>query len=300
MALLAAWSFDESGLTVVDYSGNGRSFTLNDYVQRVEDGHTNLGLQSNGGGAVPLPDFGETASRSVMFWVREPVGFSSEHFIITWDVPSVGSAWGIDLVNGTPPKLRLYGRNASTVAYAEVDYPDDGEFHHVAGTYDQNFLRLYLDGVLAGTTALTGPLRTDSDPPKLFTGFTTATIDCGRVYDTALDITSVRAAKDTPVEGNLTAAAALAVTTSFINRCTAAAQRYAATLATQLIGSGSQNGNDKLKLILAQQVALNPNAYGERFAWLIASDGSITGDPLDEVIALKVSTLWDFVAGVTI
>lgn len=298
--LLAAWSFDESGLTVVDYSGNGNSFTINDNAQRVETGHTNGGLQSNGGGTVPLPNIGATADRTVMLWLQEPVGFTSEHKVITWEVPAVGSAWGVDLVPGTPPLIRLYGRSASTVAYVEAEYPDDGGYHHAAGTYDQNYLRLYLNGDLAGTASLTGPLRTDSDAPVLFSGFNVATIDCTRIYDSALDQASVRVAKDTPVEGNFADAATLAVTASFINRCTAAAQRYAAMVASQLIGSGSSSSNDKLRLILAQNVSLNPATYGERFAWLVASDGSITGDPLDEVIALKVSTLWDFVAGVTI
>src|SRR5206468_219912 len=113
--------------------------------------------QSNGGGTVPLPNIGETANRTVMLWLQEPVGFTSEHKVITWDVPAVGSAWGVDLVPGAPPLIRLYGRSASTVAYVEANYPDDGAFHHVAGTYDQSFLRLYLDGDLAGTTGLTGP-----------------------------------------------------------------------------------------------------------------------------------------------
>lgn len=300
MTLLAAYSFDEAGLTVTDYSGNGNSFTLNDYVQRVEDGHTNGGLQSNGGGTVALPDIGKTADRTLMFWLRDSVDFPSEHLIATWDVPSVGTAWGVDLLPGPPPVVRLYGRSASTQAYVEAAWPDDGAYHHVAGTYDQSFLRLYLDGNLAGTAALTGPLRTDNNPPVLFEGFSTATADCLRIDDSTYDLASIRVAMTTPVEGNLSGAATLAVTTSFINRCTAAVQRYAAITAAQLIGSGSTSSNDKLRLILAQNAALDPAAYGQRFAWLIASDGAITGDPLDEVISLKVSTLWDFVSGITL
>lgn len=304
MSLLAAYSFDESGLTVVDYSGNDRSFTLNDFAARVEDGHTNGGLQSNGGGTVLLPDFGETAIRTVSFWLKEPTGFTSEHLVITWDVPSVGAAWGVDLVPAIPPAtaptVRLYGRSASAEAYAEAGYPDDGAWHHVAGTYDESFLRLYVDGVLSATTALTGPLRTDSGAPVLFRDFSTATVDDVRIYDVALDVTSIRAAMDVGVEGNFAGAATLAVTASFVGRCTASVQRYAAAVATSVLGLTSASPVDKQRLILAQQAALDPAGYGERFAWLIASDGSVVGDPLDEVIASKVSALWNFVAGVTV
>ena len=36
--------------------------------------------------------------------------------------------------------------------------PNDGQFHHVAGTYDGSAMKVYLDGQLAGETARTGPL----------------------------------------------------------------------------------------------------------------------------------------------
>ena len=70
------------------------------------------------------------------------------------DVP-VGQ---IVMTLGQPATGSATGRSTRPV-------PDDGTFHHVAGTYDGSMIRVYLDGVLVGSAPRSGPLlKTDSAP----------------------------------------------------------------------------------------------------------------------------------------
>jgi probable HAF family extracellular repeat protein len=48
--------------------------------------------------------------------------------------------------------------------HSNVPFPNDGQFHHLAGTYDGQVMRLYLDGVLVGDRARTAPIAVTSDP----------------------------------------------------------------------------------------------------------------------------------------
>jgi hypothetical protein len=45
-----------------------------------------------------------------------------------------------------------------------VPIPNDGKFHHVAGTYDGTFVKVFLDGVLVGQGTHSGPISTTTDP----------------------------------------------------------------------------------------------------------------------------------------
>jgi hypothetical protein len=46
-------------------------------------------------------------------------------------------------------------------------FPSDGQFHFVSGTYDGTVMDVYLDGVLIGQKAHTGPIPTTSEPPYI-------------------------------------------------------------------------------------------------------------------------------------
>ena len=45
-----------------------------------------------------------------------------------------------------------------------VTVPNDGQFHHVAGTYDGTTTKIFLDGVLVAQGTHTGPISTTTDP----------------------------------------------------------------------------------------------------------------------------------------
>lgn len=187
MSLLAAYSFDEAGNTVTDYSGNGNSFSIaSTGVTRTVSGHTNGGATNSGSTAATLPSIGQTSNRTVMAWLKTATS-PSDNWPLIWNVVSIPSgSWGILLLTGN---LTIQARNASTLARAQTTWPTtNGVWHHIAGTYDGSNIRLYLDGTLQGSpVALAGPLRTDAAAPALF-GYTENQImDDLRIFDSAED-----------------------------------------------------------------------------------------------------------------
>lgn len=203
--VLAAYSFDESGNTVVDYSGNGNNFSIAGTASvRATAGHTNGGLTSDTTGApagAVLPDIGRTANRTIMLWERNIDNFLADHWPIIFNTPSLGSgAWGILRLSGN---ICIQARNAATFVRAQVTQPADDAWHHIAGTYDGATVRLWIDGVNVASAALTGPIRTDTNPPQLY-GLPgspqTYPIDDLRIYDEALDAAAIIMAMNTPVQ----------------------------------------------------------------------------------------------------
>jgi hypothetical protein len=70
--------------------------------------------------------------------------------------------------------------------------PNDGQFHHIAGTYDGSMMKVYLDGKQVARLARSGPLLVTASAP--FIGHhggtcpqrTSAIIDEIEFYDRAL------------------------------------------------------------------------------------------------------------------
>lgn len=199
-APLAAYNFDEATGPVVDYGASGAyGFSLTGTDTNRVAGHTLTGLRSTGAVSAVLPDVGRTPSRTVMAWLAFSGIVTS--WPILFNVASLDSGgWGILYL---APDIAIQARNTSTFVRASVAWPTDGQPHHVAGTYDGSAVRLYLDGVLQGSpVALTGPLRTDTDPPKLWSGtgsMSSGYLDDLRIYDAALGAGEIAAAMATPV-----------------------------------------------------------------------------------------------------
>lgn len=194
---LAAYNFDETGNTVTDFSAaGGNDFSIaGASVTRVA-GHTGTGLRSTGSAPPSLPDVGRTTARTIMAWLD--LGDAPSSWPVLFNVPSLDSGgWGILYL---APNICVQARNASTFVRPLTAWP--GGAHHVAGTYDGTTVRLYLDGAEAAAAALAGPLRTDTDPPVLWSGtsaMTSGYLDDLRIYDVALTAEEVALAAATPV-----------------------------------------------------------------------------------------------------
>jgi hypothetical protein len=52
-------------------------------------------------------------------------------------------------------------------AISATAFPQDGKFHHMAGTYDGSMMNLYFDGVLVGQKVHTGAIPFTSNPPYI-------------------------------------------------------------------------------------------------------------------------------------
>jgi hypothetical protein len=147
------WLFDEGdGNEVLDSSGkehNG-TITAND-VKRV-DGKFGDALEFFGGGKVVVPhaDGFTTPTFTIMAWIN---------------VPTIPNDWSMMLVgkDGWPERnYAMYVTQASGALHFAFCAPGqqdvgnmnsnqiiaDGEWHHVAMTYDLEMRRIYIDGVL--------------------------------------------------------------------------------------------------------------------------------------------------------
>lgn len=199
MTLLSSYNADEAttDATVVDRTGNGNNFTLTGTgVTRVA-GHTGNGLSNTGSTIASPPNVGQTANRTVMFWLKGPN--TTAGWSLQWYVTSIDSgSWGVLNLSGN---IHIQARNSSTLARASFARPSDisTAWHHVAGTYDGSNVRLYLDGVLKATTALAGPLRTDG-VLQLFGVTENDIVDDIRIYDEVLDASAIAAASAQPVD----------------------------------------------------------------------------------------------------
>lgn len=196
---LAAYNFDEASGSVLNVGGSagaGGDFSISGATVSRVAGHTSSGLRSTGSTAAMLPDIGRTTQRTIMAWL------SFSGIVTSWpilfNVASLDSGgWGILYV---APDIAIQARNTTTFVRPTAAW--DGGTHHVAGTFDGTAVRLYLDGVLQGApVALTGPLRTDTDPPRLWSGtgaMASGYMDDLRLYDTALSQAEIVTAMNTP------------------------------------------------------------------------------------------------------
>lgn len=197
---VAEYNFDEASGPVVDYSATGANgFSIDAATVSRVAGHTGSGLRSTGSSPATLPDVGRTDTRSVMAWISF-AGITSS-WPIQFLVPSIDSGgWGILYL---APDIVIQGRSTTTLARASAAWPNDGQPHHVAGTYDGTALRLYVDGVLQGSpSVLAGPLRTDTNPPQLWAGtgsMASGYIDDLRILDGVASQAEIVVFMNTPV-----------------------------------------------------------------------------------------------------
>lgn len=297
MALVAAYSFDESGATVIDYSGNGNGFPLTSDATRVPGHLEGLGLQPASTTPLQMPNIGSTPARTVMMWVKGTL--AADSWLIEWHVDSLDSgAWGIAFIQG---KIGVIARNESTQAHAQIDWPADTAWHHVAGTYDGVSTNLYFDGVLVDSVPMAPPIRMDNNAPTLLGLSDAVIIDDVRLYDTALDQTGVSAAKDSIVTApDYTKSAALAVDAPFISRVTVSMAHYAVETGVGFLAAPTDNATAKARYLLAREVLLDPETFGERFAWAVAADAAVDGTVDDATILSKVAAVWNLFAGVPV
>lgn len=210
MTLLAAYNFDEASGAVIDHTGNGHGWTPAGGLVRTTTGgadptgYSGRGLGTTDGSADPGPAiFGQTANRTVAFWLRSTSAFTG--WIFEWHNTSGDTGrWGHLNLNSTQG---WRGRNASTTAHATRAAVADSVWHFWVGTFDGSNVRTYFGTdletgvVLQDTKALAGPILTDADVIRMFTTAGTGNIVRHlRVYDEAInDIPTLNALMASPV-----------------------------------------------------------------------------------------------------
>jgi len=191
--LAGYWTFDEAvGIVANDVSGNGNTGAINGGAT-FGPGHVNTGLSFNGVDQnVVIPDsasLNPTAAITISTFVQaggltgDIVGKDGETFDRQYLINTmnghfrahVGTTTGFWVLDG-----------ASTVA--------SGSQHHVAMTYDGATLKLFVDGALDGSMAVTGAIVPTTQPVRIGGGAPTGQgqlyfsggIDEVKIYNRAL------------------------------------------------------------------------------------------------------------------
>ena len=172
---------DGSQIAQYEFEDNADDSQPNGYIGK---GGTFNGSSSN----IIAPSFMPTgsSSRSVSAWVKTTVS-NTNMTILKYGANSTNSAFIFRILNGQLG-IAFYGNDHDFTATGLTD----GNWHHVAGTYDGSNARVYLDGSLIGTGVTTAPNTTstvvgigayDNGVDGLFNG----SIDQVRIYNTALN-----------------------------------------------------------------------------------------------------------------
>ena len=147
-ALVGLWLFDEgSGTVVGDASGNGNDGTINgDFIW--ESGKFGNCIVANGGGSIDVPVSASldtvTSAMTIAAWFRidadSDTGIRRQNAYLLEDqstseaVPN-GFSFRMWTSDGLSPGI--YGNTEL----------QQGQWYHIAGTYDGSQMRLYVDGV---------------------------------------------------------------------------------------------------------------------------------------------------------
>jgi len=164
--LLARWSFNEgSGTTAADASGAGHTGTLSGNATCIE-GKLGKALAFDGAtGRVQVPASAALAPAdgiTVSAWVKSNGSPGPFRYIVSkgGNGCETGS-YGI--YTGRSEGIRFYVANGPTTYTLSSDGGTgvfDGQWHHVAGTYDGSAVHLYIDGVESGfPEPRTGPIQ---------------------------------------------------------------------------------------------------------------------------------------------
>lgn len=182
-----------SGTTVTDLSGYGNHGTINGAAW--SEGRFGVGLGFSGTNSVFVPEalsLKMGAAMTVAAWVKiaaipanyvaiiQKDGNSVRNyglFITGADQPASQGTVLFSLTSGTPGDWRSAVSTASIV---------DGAWHHVMGTYDGQYMRIYIDGFEQGAVAV-DVIPADTDGGVFIGNGLSGSVDDVRVYGRVLD-----------------------------------------------------------------------------------------------------------------
>ncbi len=196
--LVAAYAFNEtSGTTASDASGNGRTGTVNGATWSASGRY---------GGALSF----DGSNDLVTVADANALDLTTGMTLSAWLRPTTLSGWRTALLKEAPSGLSyaLYAHDNSPQPAAYVNVGSDrsaagtgalalNTWSHLASTYDGTTLRLYVNGVLVGSQAMTGAIAASTGALHIggntiwgedFSGL----IDDVRVYNRALSVSEIQ------------------------------------------------------------------------------------------------------------
>jgi hypothetical protein len=206
--LVGWWRLDEgSGTTAADSSGNGNDGTLRGDPQWVA-GVVGGALDFDGNGDYidcgNNPIFNITDEITLAIWVNANDNGNSEHNC--W-MGKGDNTYAIKHQSGNYLEFFIYDGDWHSTHYTTNLTSLNGDWHHMAGTFDGSELKFYLDGELAANLVYSGTIGTTSDHVTIgensqATGrYFDGMLDDARIYNEALsadDIMSVMMGGENP------------------------------------------------------------------------------------------------------
>jgi hypothetical protein len=195
-SLMAWWKLDEgSGTKVTDSSGNGNTGTTSGSPQWVA-GKLGGALYFNANGYVDCgnsPSLNPTDGITICLWIKSP-GFGANQWGAFVAKGDTGSSYRFGRNStGNACHFGLVGVTASGNPYFDgIKTVADGEWHHIAATYDGAHMVIWVDDVVDNSYAATGKISSSSTKCYInenadATGRTVvATYDDVRIYNRAL------------------------------------------------------------------------------------------------------------------
>ena len=203
--LVAAYGFNESkGTVAADATGKGHTGTITNATW-TSSGRFGSALTFNGSSSrvtvAHASDLNLTTGMTLEAWVF-PTTTSGVRDIL------IKEGSGVDIYNLYARNWR--GRPESNILTGGTNRTAEGTalaanaWTHVAGTYDGTTLRLYINGVQAASTTVSGPIASSTGPVRiggnsLWGEYFQGRIDEVRIYNRALSQAEIQADMNTPI-----------------------------------------------------------------------------------------------------
>jgi large repetitive protein len=205
--LVAAYAFDEgTGGTANDNSGRGHPGALSNATWAAA-GHSGAAVSFNGTNSwVTVADQADlrlTTGMTLEAWVK-PASPTTGWRTVVFKETSGGLSYDLTAYNnGGPPAVGINtgGGDIATLGTAPLAV---NVWSHLAATYDGGTLKLYVNGVLASSKAVTGALVSSTGPLRIggnaiWGEYFSGLVDDVRIYDRALTAAEIAADQSTPV-----------------------------------------------------------------------------------------------------
>ncbi len=206
--LIAYWQFEGDG---TDATGNGHTGSTQGNIFYQEDNSagglerlgTSIYFDGNSSNEFIVgyqPDLNFTTSYTFSMWIKPVLPAASYGSLLGRYYTAIGDSYGLYITSSQTIGPIMYKSNSSKIFYQyhDADFVTD-EWQHLVVTYDNQYVKIYRNGVLKASPVASGIINSTVAP--LYIGSLTGDGDSAyqyrgwmdevMLYDTALDDTEV-------------------------------------------------------------------------------------------------------------